>query len=278
MKTESGFLDDKLTTTKKVMITSDYHIPYTDPSAFHIMIQYAVKYKPDYFIINGDFLDMYSLSVFDKNPTRKFNLDDELSIGSNMLAYIRSKLPNAKIVYLEGNHENRLQRFLWRNSELAGLRQLKLPALLELRAKGIRYIEAKHGYWGKDTGHYKQGDVLIMHGDARINGASYSKYSGYSAKNTMYSLQSSIVIGHTHRLSHVYANTPGGAVEGMECGCLCMKPGNVNWQNGFATMEVYGSKSYNLTPHKIISDKGKSMLFEGGRRYTSNIKELDSLF
>jgi hypothetical protein len=47
-----------------------------------------------------------------------------------------------------------------------------------------------------EGGTIKQGNAIIMHGDSKLNGASTSKYSGYSAKNTMLGgINESIIMG-----------------------------------------------------------------------------------
>jgi len=58
-------LEDIISTEKipmkkeKVMVTSDYHIPFIDNKAYSVMREFAKDYKPSHFIINGDFVDFY---------------------------------------------------------------------------------------------------------------------------------------------------------------------------------------------------------------------------
>lgn len=245
-----------MTGTKKVMFTSDYHIPFMDDKAYKCMKSYAKDYKPDYFVIGGDLLDFYSLSQFDKNPDRKFGVQDEITAANEMLDDLQSVLPRkTKIIYLEGNHETRLQKFLWKNKELHGMDSLKLESLLELKERGIKFIGTSHDYWKNDSGHLKLGDVLNMHGDNRLNGAKLSANSGYSAINTMKTMLSSVVIGHCHRLSKVHIKTPDRMLTGMEAGCLCNHSGTANWQQGFVTYEFKAGKALNMRTHMI--EKGK---------------------
>lgn len=254
---------------EKVLVTSDYHIPYMDIKAYSIMKQYAKDYKPNHFVINGDFVDFYNLSVFEKNPERKSSLKSELETAKNILEDLRKTLGNkCKIYFVEGNHENRLQRFLWSNPEVAELDELKLNNLLDFDKYKINYIPVDRDYWSKDTGHLILGNTLITHGDNRLNGASTSKYSGYSVKNTILgATQMNTIMGHIHRLSHFYHSTPYGNLQGLEAGMLCEYTGTANWQQGFITFELIGKrnqkKGINYQTHFI--DKG--ILYNGSKIY-----------
>jgi len=267
-KSLDGVVNEMIKKYRKVMVTGDYHIPFEDKKAYSIMKQYAKDYKPDIFVINGDLIDFYTISRFDSNPERKISFKKELELGRKCLTEIRDILPNADIYYLEGNHENRLQHFIWRNPELDGLEELALTNLLQLEENDIKFVGVDRDYWRKDTGHLIIGKTIIMHGDSRLNGASYSKYSGYSAKNTLMNLQSNIVINHTHRLGQIYHSTPYSDLIGIEGGSLCQKTGTANWQQGFVTFEVYRSKMVNPKLHKI--DNG--ILYEDGSRYRQKKK------
>jgi hypothetical protein len=248
------------------MVICDVHVPYQDDNALAVVEAYAAEYKPDVFVINGDLVDFYNLSVFDKNPERKVDVQGELDGAQQVLHSLRSVLPKGcKMYFLEGNHENRLQRYLWRNPELEGLRALELPTLLGLEDLNIEFIGVSADYWKKDSGHLNLGDALVMHGDNRLNGASTSKYSGYSAKNTMMGLQKSTISGHVHRLAQVYHTTPYGTLTGIEGGCLCQPTGTANWQQGFVTFETVNGKNINYRLHRI--DKGE--MFDGKYFYTT---------
>lgn len=235
---------------------SDIHIPYQDNKALQAMFAYGKRYKPDNVIINGDLLDFYTLSQFDKSPDRKENFADEIKQGRAFLALLRKTFKKAKIHYLEGNHENRLQRYMWGKApEFYGLESLEINNLLEFKQHDIKYVKCDGDYWGKDTGHLKMGDIIVMHGDSRLNGASLSSHSGYSASATMRNMLSSVIIGHNHRLAKVYMTTSSGTLVGLEGGCLCQKSGLSNWQQGFITFETESKKNSNYRIHYI--DNGR---------------------
>lgn len=241
---------------KKVMITGDYHIPYLNNKVYNLMKNYAKQYQPDTFIINGDFLDMYSLSRFDRNPKRKTSFAQELEIGKIILKDLRKTIPNTEIIMLAGNHEKRLTKYLWNNNELFDLGVLDIQELMDLKTYKIRYIDADVDYWKETDGTLTIADTIIMHGDGRLNGASYSKNSGYSAMNTVKNNMSNICMNHTHRLAKVYVKD----LVGLECGCLCNCPSSYNWKNGFATFEHYRGESVNFKTYEI---KNNSLIIDG---------------
>lgn len=260
-------LEDMVKTKRpeKNLVISDIHFPYQNDNSIDIMMRYAQDYKPNKIFVNGDLVDFYTLSKFDQNPSRKRSIPEELKLATDFLEDLRKKFKDADIYFLHGNHENRLQRYLWENPELAELECLEIKNLFKLKDYGIKEVKASRDYWGKENGSVTQGDAIIFHGDAKLNGASTSKYAGYSAKNTMLGgMQSSIIMGHIHRLALVSHSTPQGVLTGVEGGCLCDIPKNANWQNGFVTFETHKGKNYNYRVHLIENDK----LFDGNKVYS----------
>jgi len=248
----------------KNLVISDVHAPFQDDSAVAIVMAYAKDYKPDNVIINGDLVDFYSLSMWDKSPERKENVEKEVYETTKILHNLRSSIgKDANITLLEGNHENRLQRFLWANQALYGLDALKLDKLLDLDKYGVDLVLSDRDYWGKATGHIKQGDAIIMHGDNRINGAKGGMNAGY---NTMKSMGTSSIIGHTHRLSMRSHTTPYHDWVGIECGNLCQPTGTADWQQGFVTFTTDDKtgKNHSYELHRIKD----GVMYESDYTYT----------
>jgi len=251
-------LEDMVKTKKpeKNLVISDIHFPYQDDDSLDIMFRYAQDYKPHNIYVNGDLVDFYTLSKFSQNPVRKASIPEEVRMAQDFMKRLRENFKKSDIYFLHGNHENRLQRYLWENPQLAELECLEIGNLFDLKSQDIKEIKANRDYWGKEDGAVTQGDAIIFHGDARLNGASTSKYSGYSAKNTMLGgLQHSIVMGHIHRLAVVHHSTPDGTLVGVEGGCLCQIPKHANWQNGFVTFETSKGKNHNYKVHLIEDGK-----------------------
>jgi predicted phosphodiesterase/predicted transcriptional regulator len=96
-------------------ILSDVHVPSHDSPALKIAIENAVRKNATGIIINGDFLDSHELSDHDKDPSAP-RYRDEIEMGVKVLGWIRNKLPNAKIIYKVGNHDERLDRYIVRRA------------------------------------------------------------------------------------------------------------------------------------------------------------------
>ena len=181
---------------------------------------------------------------------------------------LRKSFPKAKIYYTIANHEIRIQKYLWKNPELISMRALNLEHALDLKKNKIEFISNTPDYWKKTSGHLKLSDFVVLHGDNRLDGASTSKYSCYSVKNTVNTMQCNIIMGHVHRLGLYYQRSPYNTMIGIEDGCMCQLTGTSNWMQGFVTFESDKGKSVN---HKLyhIND---GILIVDGKKYTSRKK------
>lgn len=95
----------------KVLIGSDFHIPFQDKDAVDCFIDKAIELQPEAIVINGDLLDFYRLSKFAKGEGR--NPMEEIIEAQTILKVLRTKCPNSKIYYPIGNHENRLEKYIY---------------------------------------------------------------------------------------------------------------------------------------------------------------------
>jgi len=207
----------------KVIVISDLHAPYHDEEALSAVLKYIKKTKPTLTILNGDIFDAYSISSFLRDPKRRILLP-EIDTTIKILKRIR-KSTKGEIVFLGGNHCDRLQRFITKMApELDGI--LSIPTLLKLKELDITYYDP--GY------RYEYRDIIVTHGDkVRCK-------SGYTAHAMMDSIGKSVIIGHTHRLGIVYKRQYQTTLFGVEGGCLCkidnvdyIPGGRPDWCHGF---------------------------------------------
>ena len=235
----------------KVVFVSDIHAPFHDKNAVKACLSFVKWWKPDEVIFMGDVVDFYAVSSFDKDPARRNKLQEEIDAGVEILRAFCKAAPKAKMKLLKGNHEHRLQRYLWRKApELASLRSNSVPVQLKLDELGIKYVES-----GKIV--IKQ--TIIKHGNV------VRKFSAYSAKGEFESCGVSGVSAHTHRMGQFFHTHEGGKFTWMEIGCLSdteleyMEGKVANWQQGFALgfYKNSGSNRFNINLVPII--KGKAM-------------------
>lgn len=211
--------------TSRFVVLSDIHFPYQNPSALEEAVSFISSYKPKYIILLGDIIDCYSLSRFDKDPSRILSLQKEFDLANRFITRLKDLFPYSKIIYIEGNHEKRLQKYLNTHPEISSLRSLTVPKLLGLDSLDIPYVNELSLY-----------NVLFTHGEI------VRKYSGQSARGEMDKNDSSGISGHTHRLSLIHKTTRTRQMQWAESGCLCsLEPfyltSKPDWQNGL----VYGT-------------------------------------
>jgi predicted phosphodiesterase len=243
------------------VILGDSHAGFEDRSAHSIAEQVIRKVKPEYLIHLGDLMDAYSISRFDKDPTRLDTLQSEINVGRNILARLSAASPNSKKYLLAGNHENRLQRLICNLDgparELARLdsfqEAMTWQSLLKLSISGWRFIpEAKQPLAGIIPG------LVLKHGSV------VRRYAGYSAKGEFDSLHCSGISGHTHRQAIYNHDDFNGSHVWIENGCLCRldaeyMSGPANWQQGFTVLTWSADKSVPLQIEQVRIDKGKAL-------------------
>ncbi len=216
----------------EVVIGSDFHFPYPSYSAVACFLHYIKKVKPQFIVLLGDILDCYTLSSFSRDPYRA-NLDDflsEIHMARVFLAEVVKAAPKAKIIYTEGNHEYRLNRYRHKNAAdlEAAYSDIGWEAILELKALGIEYT----------TENVKIGDTLYNHGN-RV-----SKHAGYAIKSELDDSHCSICCGHGHKVATLHKTTQHGLITGLQLGCMCdiqetsdyVSSNTVNWQHSFGSV------------------------------------------
>lgn len=228
--------------TKKVFVINDVHVPFQNNTMIEGVVNLLEDEQPDEIILNGDMVDFYDLSSFDKDPSRIDNLQNELDILSAMLHIFRSACPDAKITYVVGNHEDRLRKYLWKKAPaLNSLRSLKLEEILKTDELGISLVKK-----------------YVLNGFTFVHGEIVRQHSSYSAKAEYDKRNCSGMSAHVHRLGVYYKTTSSGTFGWWENGCGCnLDPEYVeepNWQNGFA-MVYFDDNAFDV--HQIYVNKGK---------------------
>lgn len=194
-----------------------------------LVFRFAKNLKPDKLFILGDYIDCYSISRFDRNPERITNLQSEFNQGKEILWQIRDII-DGEIIFIAGNHEDRLRKFLWNNPVLNGC--ISLEDKLNFNNLDIKFYEYGKNFIYKDK-------LIYTHGN-KVN-----KYSAYTAKNLLDDLGLSVISGHTHRLGMHYKTDYGGAKVGVENGCLCnfdnamewFRKETIDWQRGISVIK-----------------------------------------
>lgn len=168
--------------TKRLHVP-DVHAPNHNARAFNLMLEVAKDFKPDEVVIYGDFFDAYSVSFHSKNPLKTYQtIEHELEDSRPVLYKLAQTVPRAKLVFLCGNHELRIQRYLRAYAPMLS-RSVNLEDLLKL-PRGTRFYP-----YGKKNRHF-MGKLMATHGTLYNKHVAHSMLAKYGC---------SISFGHTHR-------------------------------------------------------------------------------
>lgn len=183
----------KLSKLTRILFIPDTHVPYHDRAKFDLMLRAAEYFKPEIMVILGDFADFYAVSSHDKRPDRKRVLKDELVEVHEELKRLTDAAPDARKIYIAGNHEDRYDRYInARAPEFFDM--MALRDVLKLKEKGWEYVPYKT--------HIAVGKLNITHDTGKAGATAHR--SAHAA------FQTNVLIGHTHRIAYeVIGNAEG---------------------------------------------------------------------
>jgi hypothetical protein len=245
-------------TSNKVGVISDLHWPfhalYRD-DAGHVYGPYltALEYLKAQgigtLVINGDAMDCYNISTHERIESKR-DFVWELDIARNMVAHLRRYFGDAvRIIYREGNHEERWQRYIAKNADqLKGMDEVQLPALIRLRDHGIEWV----GERSKLT----VGKLWIDHGHEWFGSGGVNPARNYRMK-----AQDNILVGHVHKTTFDMHKRPldGSVFAGWSMGCLCdlnphYAPRN-HWNHGVVLVELDGSGEFSVHNRILVNNR-----------------------
>lgn len=158
------------------------HFPDHDPDGIAWLLKQIRKFKPDYVVMLGDLFDAACLSSFAYGDEHE--LEAEYESAEFFLSALRKVSPNSQKVWIQGNHEERVERQAWR----------KVSSLLDPQ----RHIESLREYrkfpYVQDARKlFTLGQVTFSHGfSAGVHSVKKEAYL-YTCDYGLY------VYGHTHR-------------------------------------------------------------------------------
>lgn len=199
----------------------DTHIPYLDVLAYTALEKLLRQIKPDKIILNGDIIDLWEISHFDKNPSRINEIERDISLTRGFLRSIRDNFPLAEIIYLFGNHEYRMKKYVWKMAPACEpFKLLRLENMLGLD-------ELKIKYYTEDNDYHQEGILLVTHGTI------VNKDSGMTARRMLCKYGMSVIHDHTHRLGSHFKTDCTGTRGAWENGCLCKLELAKEWRTGY---------------------------------------------
>lgn len=264
--------------------------PMHNRGMMSVILQVARDLQPNVIGILGDLFDM-------SRWTRRFPAKQEYYMttqpaffeGHWWLHQFRAGCPDTRIIFIPGNHEERLIRYQRKYAQEAeGLKAvgdqyaaISVPHLLGLEALGIEWIdsnglddEEETGWSGEEyDDHAAYVDITpwarLMHGHIA------RKAGGATVRELLDRASKTIVAGHTHRseMQVVRFRDEDLPIMGLILGCCCHLDGRVpggvpdtGWENVFAVADFPalepGLPSVELVPYRY----GRALC--RGRTYT----------
>lgn len=233
------------------LILSDLQIPFEDPKTLRAVEKYMAAHTWAGLLYIGDFMDFDFISSFnDQNlrATANRTFKQDYAYANKILdrhqLLIWENNPYAKFVMLEGNHEERVERFLDANPKMQG--SVEVENGLRLKERGFEWIRS----WSKGE-LYRIGKATFTHG-------LYTNQ--YHAKKMVDAYGSSIFYGHTHDVMEIPRTHKGkqDIIVGQSIGCLCeyeqsyMKGKPSNWQQAFMVLHLLPNGNYTYYITRII--------------------------
>lgn len=224
---------------QNMLIVSDLHFPFHDEAAVKAQIEYGLDRKCDGILINGDLLDCYELSRFDKKPNGP-RLKEELGMAFEYLYALRCAFADAPIYWKLGNHEVRLDAWLKRNAPIMWREQVD--------AWEWNFLGAPNGHdlTLKDLGVEIIADKrVVLFSDLKIlHGHEYR--AGFAepvnpARGMFLRAKDTCLVGHWHQVSEHQERTLGDKfITCWSVGCACdLKPEYMpynKWTHGVASV------------------------------------------
>jgi hypothetical protein len=173
-----------------------------DEKALDICIKIIEELQPEVIALVGDNLDLPEMGKYVTYPAYAQTTQASIDRATLFCAQIRAAAPDAKIIWLAGNHEERMPKYLVQNAGAAyGLRKgntpdswpvLSVPYLCRMDEFGIEY---RPGYPASD--YWVNEKLRIIHGD-RV------KSSGSTAHVYLNQEKTSVIYGHIHRIETAF--------------------------------------------------------------------------
>jgi hypothetical protein len=168
-----------------------------DEVAIDLALAVTKDLKPNLIVLVGDNLDLPEMGKYRLSPAFNRTTQHAIDYVTVLMGRIRAAAPDARIVWLAGNHEERLVNYLLDNAGAAfGLRQgsrpegwpvLSVPHLCRLDEVAVEYIP------GYPAGKFWINERLkVIHGTRVRSG-------GSTAHAYLANEKTSVLYGHIHR-------------------------------------------------------------------------------
>jgi predicted phosphodiesterase len=216
---------------KSWLVLSDMHIPFHDKNLLVPILELIEDGSFNGIVLLGDIHDFFRLSKHNKDDRRAYDLQSELEESQIVLRQIRGALgKQGKIVYVLGNHEKRLRKYLCGDATaLSTLQCLEFNTLVGIDKYNIR-VEKEIKICPT---------FLLRHG---------TKCGKYPARAELGNSLMSGMSGHSHKTDKAIMHGTEKVIEWFSLGHLANRPvlsnaclefdEDMNWDQSFGIVRT----------------------------------------
>lgn len=246
------------------IVLADIHHPFHNKASISCAFQAIKNIKPSILILLGDQMDMNTISTFNKKKPKlvensRIQKDYKLFI-KEIFQPLNDILPkNCKKIWLDGNHEERVDRLLDADPKLTGLIEVE------------NNIDLSNWTYKKYKEVYQIGHMHFTHG---------LYYNRYHAEKNVRIYQKNMITGHCHTFQVYTSVSPVNALpkQGISIGSLCdrnpfYKENEPNrWLNQIMVFYILSDGTFRYETPTILHGR---MIFNG-KIYDGNVKKDES--
>lgn len=229
-----------------------------DPAAYHVLLKALDHFQPDVVFYGGDICDLYAPSRYDKQPrlATPEAFQEEIAYCGDEIKKLRSLVPNARHIWLTGNHELRVPRSVAANAPWLLNYLRNVEQLLDLSSLDIEVVQDGYRIGKLDHFHGHNNP-----GSGRVN----------TAKNKFERYLGNAIFGHHHKFSKWIQRGPDGYYASYVNGCLQHLTAEYvtypDWTQGWSVVQYAKSGLFQVDQvliHKPTIYSGKAeALYQG---------------
>ena len=247
---------------ERVALLYDVHVPYHDKHAYQLALDYIKKLKPkvNKIVLAGDYADFYKISFWKNEPRLEF--EDEVNEISKELKALKQQFYRVPIDYLEGNHEQRLFRYVNEKAPDLAYRN-RIEDVLGLRKRKITYV-SNIARMCNGLSPYKLGKLFVLHGhEKKVSMGAINLARLYYAR-----AKTNVIAGHHHKSDYTLVKKLDGTHEGAwtvgTLGKLSEPYQPINeWNWGLAYVDVFDNGDFEVHNKIIIPVNGVLKVING---------------
>ncbi|MCX7734611.1 MAG: metallophosphoesterase [bacterium] len=179
----------KLKIHKRVAFLSDIHLPFEHSNLLKASLEIIKEEKADTIVLGGDIVDFYNVASWTIDKTA-LKISEELDYVSEFLSQLRKMFPKQEIIFIEGNHEERFLKFIYKRADIFApllKRELSIQNILQLDKFNIHYKNEP----------FPIGKLFFLHGHEKKSQGQIV----HIALTILRWLNRSFICGHFHRFN-----------------------------------------------------------------------------